>query len=175
MTIQPVVEGHGEVEALPILLRRIAGELHGRHDIRILRPRRIPRDRFKPHTVVPYAEELAREIEVGTCILIVFDADDDCPLPYAGAFGTPENARLALADREFEAWILADTEDPAVLRRMGVKQDLKALVAERLGRPYRPVTDGPKLVATLDLARAQTNSRSFRHLVKVVRELVKAT
>ena len=43
ISIACVVEGHGEVEALPVLLRRIAGE-HGTA-IQVRKPHRVPRSK----------------------------------------------------------------------------------------------------------------------------------
>ena len=54
--IKPIVEGHGEVEALPLLLRRIAGECFGIWDPPILKPGRYPASqmlRRKDGTWVP--------------------------------------------------------------------------------------------------------------------------
>jgi len=35
----PIVEGDGEVEAVPVLLRRLSSEVCGFHDLEILRPK----------------------------------------------------------------------------------------------------------------------------------------
>ena len=85
--IKPIVEGHGEVEALPVLLRRIAGECFGVWDVPLLHPGRYPAGRllrkeengtWVPGPDFPKAGQHARN-EGATCILTLLDLDDDCP------------------------------------------------------------------------------------------------
>ena len=45
MGLVPIVEGHGEVDAVPILLRRLL-ERHGAHYVGVERPIRLPRGRL---------------------------------------------------------------------------------------------------------------------------------
>ena len=78
MKIQPVVEGHGEVEAVPILLRRLIAEAQA---WRIQAGKSIRRTR---HQLV-HEPELERSVHIALeqpdcgAILILFDGDDDCP------------------------------------------------------------------------------------------------
>ena len=46
IAIYPIVEGHGEVHAVPVLFRRIAFEICRRYDVQVLRPHRVPRGRM---------------------------------------------------------------------------------------------------------------------------------
>lgn len=81
ISIASIVEGDGEVAALPILLRRLAAELEPFVVVNALPPIRVRRDRF-----LNKDEELRRQLLLAASkcgddgwILIVLDADDDCP------------------------------------------------------------------------------------------------
>ncbi len=85
LRIASIVEGDGEVLALPILLRRIWSELLGGEHVEVLRPNRCKRDRL----VNASYNELARFVELAVqqlsakrdatpeLILILVDAEDD--------------------------------------------------------------------------------------------------
>ena len=78
--IVAIVEGHGEVAAVPILLRRIAAAVVPTADIDVLPPIRVDRYGVVKQNELERAVELAARM-VGTdgSILILLDADDDCP------------------------------------------------------------------------------------------------
>ena len=75
-----IVEGHSEVQSVPVLIRRIAAELYPKLVIDIPRPNRVHKDQ------VVKIDELEREVELTTrkinrqgAILIILDSDDNCP------------------------------------------------------------------------------------------------
>lgn len=79
--IASIVEGDGEVSALPVLLRRLASEWDSAVAINPLPPIRVRRDKF-----LNKDEEFRRQLLLAAAksgengwILIVLDADDDCP------------------------------------------------------------------------------------------------
>ena len=81
ISIASIVEGDGEVSALPILLRRLAAEWSPATLVKPLQPIRVRRDRF-----LNKDEEFRRQLLLAAAksgesgwILIVLDADDDCP------------------------------------------------------------------------------------------------
>ena len=113
MKIQSIVEGHGEVEAVPILLRRLIDEAQA---WRIQAGKSIRRTR---HQLV-HEPELERSVRIALeqpdcgAILILFDGDDDCPaelgshlqqIASQAARETP--CEVVMAHREYEAWFLA--------------------------------------------------------------------
>lgn len=116
MKIAAIVEGDGEVDALPILLRRLADWRTPDRYPQPLRPIRVRRDRF-----LNREQEFSRHLQLAAkkCggdgwILILFDADDDCPAELGPM--TLERARICvphrpvsvvLANREYEAWFIA--------------------------------------------------------------------
>jgi len=75
--IQPVVEGDGEVEALPVLLRRLLDEASA-PAVKIGKPIRQKRNQLASERGVNRAVEVARR-KPCEAILIVFDGDRDCP------------------------------------------------------------------------------------------------
>ena len=96
LVIAPIVEGHGEVEAVPILLRRTGAELLRAPGIIVLKPVRRPRTKLiRPERVSQgrrwNIEELRRAVRFAMeklkdadrpnarhLVLLIVDAEDDC-------------------------------------------------------------------------------------------------
>ncbi len=181
-TIVCIVEGDGEVRALPVLLRRLAQAL-GIHDLVIPAPIRVHRDQFLRRT-----EEFERKLLLaaakaqGGTVLVVLDADDDCPVTLAQdilargqQFVQAASLHVVLPNREYEAWFLAAAESLAGKR--GLRQDIaapdqpdnirnaKGWLSERIpGGRYHEVSDQAALTAQFDVELARIRSRSFRKL-----------
>jgi len=130
--IFPIVEGHGEVSAVPELLRRLAFEEFGNYGLRVLRPFRLPRGKI----VADY--ELERAVEFGARklaeeggrggIFVLLDADDDCPaalgpalLQRATAARHDLSSSVVVARSEYESWFLASAN--SLRGRNAVRQD----------------------------------------------------
>ena len=114
--IQPVVEGHSEEEALPVLLRRLCEEASA-WAVKIGSPIRRPRNKLASEHGVMQAVAIARRQPACEAILIAFDGDRDCPAELgpkvrgwaaAAAGGLP--CEVVLPHREYEAWFLAAIE-----------------------------------------------------------------
>jgi hypothetical protein len=76
-----IVEGDGEVAALPILLRRLADWKTPNKVVHVPVPIRVQKDRFLQRD-----KEFSRHLQLAALkcgdegwILILLDADDDCP------------------------------------------------------------------------------------------------
>ncbi len=185
--IVSIVEGDGEVRALPILLRRLA-EAKGSFDLSVPVPIRVHRDQF-----LNREDEFSRKLllagaKAGTLglVLVLLDADDDCPVTLAAgiaarAVDVIPHRRLAvvIANREYEAWLLAGAASLAAKR--GLPTDLQApaapdtvrdakgwLRARVQGGRYHEVSDQPALTALFEIGTAATNSRSLRKLIDTV-------
>ena len=98
MKIQPIVEGHGEMEAFSVLLRRLVQEAQVAA-LDIGRPIRRPRSKLVKEEEVQQAVRLALLQPDCGAVLILFDGDDDCPADLgptvqnwatAAAEGTPD-------------------------------------------------------------------------------------
>lgn len=191
-TVASIVEGDGEVAALPVLLRRLQAMLTPhRQDIRIARPIRVARSRFvqRPDEFERHLRLAAKHCGNDGWILIVLDADDDCP-----AQASSEMVRRAmvivghlpvsavLANREYEAWFIAGAASLSDHRGLRFTaddllvdperpRDAKGWLSarrdvQRFGR-YDPILDQPSLSSVVDLAQVRERSRSFRKLCKV--------
>ena len=191
MNIQPIVEGHGDVAAVPVLLRRLAAEAQAWR-VAIGRPIRRPRNQLVQQPGLDTAVNLALHHGCDA-ILIMFDGDDDCPAELgqivrgwatAAAGGVP--CEVVLPHREYESWFLASIEslrgtrgvrvdaplhpDPEAPR--GAKENLEARMNS--GTSYLERTDQPALSAQFSMAAAHTRSRSFRKLTKSFGDLLDA-
>nr|VFK14162.1 MAG: protein of unknown function (DUF4276) [Candidatus Kentron sp. LFY] len=190
ITIATIVEGHGEVKALPVLLRRLGPWLSPQCHVEIESPIRVHRDRFLKYDEEEYKKEFQRYLQLAASksgdngwILILLDADNDCPaqlgpqiLERAKIVIPHRPVSVVLANREFEAWFLAAarsldgkrdfsyTEEP--ISGPENTRNAKGWLGKHMGsgRKYYEVTDQPAFAAHFDLAMAHRGSRSFRKL-----------
>lgn len=77
-SIVPIVEGHSEVKSVPVLMRRFLNQ-HGIYDVVIEKPIRVKRQQVIKEGQLERA--IARALLRPNCgaIVIILDADDDCP------------------------------------------------------------------------------------------------
>lgn len=192
MKIQPIVEGHGDVAAFPVLLRRLRDEIQA-WAVDIGRPIRRPRSQLVRETDVQQAVRLALVQADCRAILILFDGNSDCPAELgptvqawaqAAAGGIP--CAVVIAHKEYEAWFLAAIEslrghrglrgdaesviDPE--RPSGAKEQLEARM--HAGTSYMETTDQAALSALFSMPDAYRRSRSFRKLSRSFGLLVSA-
>jgi hypothetical protein len=187
-----IVEGDGEVGAVRVVLRRLLAQ-HQRFEVEISEPIRVQRDRFlnKPDEQQRLLR-LANAKADGGLVLILLDADDDCPVELAKRvkesarqWVTQADLQVVIANREFEAWFLAAARSLAGQR--GLASDLappsnpdsirnaKGWLGERMtGASYRPTSDQPALAATFDMEAAKA-SRSFRKFLSVIEGALSAS
>lgn len=191
MRVACIVEGHGEVGAVPLLVRRLAQAIQPGLAVQIESPLRVPRSRLvKPHELERAVELAGRRAGPQGAVLVVLDSDDECPASLAPSLLTRAlRARsdlavgVVLAKREFEAWFLAAAEslrgkrglsaslsapeDPESIR--GAKEWLTAHMEP--GRKYVETLDQPALAATFDLELAR-RAPSFDKLYRQVAALI---
>jgi hypothetical protein len=190
-SIACVVEGHGDRQAVPVLIRRIAAEICGVHDVQVQPPLRIPRDRLiKPGEIERAVTLAAARVAPDGGILVVIDADDDCPaelgpslLRRARTARSDVDIAVVVAKREYESWLIAAA--PSLAGARGLPPELetpgdpegvrgaKEWLRRRMGpgRTYSETTDQAALTARLDLDAARA-SRSFRRCIREVMRLV---
>lgn len=184
ISIASIVEGDGEVSALPILLRRLAAEWAPATVVNPLPPIRVRRDRF-----LNKDEEFRRQLLLAAAksgedgwILIVLDADDDCPkalgidiFQRAQQYVPHRKLSVVLANREFEAWFIAAAASLHGSRGFSITanepveaeipRNAKGWIREHMqGGTYSEILDQPAFTARFDLQQAFDNSRSFRKL-----------
>ena len=185
MTIRPIVEGHGEIEAVPVLLRRLIAEAQF-YGLSVLKPIRRTRTQFLRKNDVQAAVSLVLLGAGCDVILFVLDADDECPLERASQIKNwadetaagRAHCEVVVANREYEAWFLASME--SLRGKAGIREDARydddceavrgaKEALERLMVPnrfYNERIDQPSLTDQLDLKVTFEKSRSFRRLVK---------
>lgn len=184
MNVVSIVEGDGEVRALPALLRRFPQWRATAVFPNVVAPIRVRRDRFLNND-----EEFRRQAMLAgmKCqrsgwVLILLDADDDCPVTLAEAIYRRFHALLphirvsvVIAKHEYEAWFIAAAPSLAGKNGFCVPRTLPAAESVRgakewiskclpRGQKYHEVNDQEAFSAVLDLQLAYDNSRSFRRL-----------
>jgi Domain of unknown function (DUF4276) len=186
--IASIVKGHGEVEALPILLRKIALALDPQIVLSLAHPIRVSKSKL----VQPHQLEKAVEIAAGNmgnrgAILVLIDSDDDCPaelgpqlLARVAAARADMPGAVVLAKHEFEAWFLVGAQSLRGTRGLG--DDLigpadaesirgpKEWLSARMpaGASYRETLHQAAFAAVVDLEMVQRASASFRKFHKEV-------
>ena len=186
MKLALIVEGEGDVAAFPILLRRVTHAL-GHHDAEILVPPvRVSRSKLARQTeLCRYVELLARKLGPDDGILIVLDADDDCPADLGPRLATwaqlqrPDRRSVVIViPREFEAWFLASAASLAGKRGLPADlqppdqdpeqmRDAKGWLARQMPRRYHATVDQPALAACFDLQAARSAPSFERFLRKL--------
>lgn len=193
-----IVEGHGEVQAVPVLIRRVAEYHYPELATVIPTPIRISRNKvFKVGELERVVGLAVRSIGRPGAIFIILDSDDDCPAELGPSLlhrvsQVFRNVPIAvvLAKHEFESWFLAAAKslrgqrglrsdidppsDPEAIR--GSKEWLSRQMEDN--RTYRETRDQPALAALFDIEQArQTDSfnKCYRDIVRLLDELQQAT
>jgi hypothetical protein len=194
--IAAIVEGHGECEAVPILIRRIAQTIDLEFVPRILPPLRIPASRLlKQGEMERSLDFAARKLEGRGGIVIIVDCDwENCcpaeegPLLLKRALATRGDVPIAvvLAKREFEAWFLAATESlrgkfglPGNLESPAYPESIrgaKEWLTDKMppGRAYAETTDQPAFAAVFDMntaRRADSFDKCYRDIKNMLEQL----
>lgn len=135
LRVAVIVEGYGDVAAVPVLLRRIGNKLLSRSFIDVCQPIRIPRSRLtkydsQQNAVLPNEAELGRALELAmgkieaqsdnplpNLILFLFDANGDCPaelapviLRYAASRVPGCDVACVMPNPEYETWFVGAAE-----------------------------------------------------------------
>ncbi len=179
----PVVEGHGELDAVPVLIRRIGFELGGKY-VRVNPPYRVRSSSF-----LLFADEFKKAISICALkakaedgiVLILLDCEDDCPAQMGHSIAM-EAARVrndvtylvCLAYREFETWFMYAAKSLAGYAGLPgdlvppadpeARRDAKGWFGRQMPSGYKETEHQVSLTSRFDLERAST-SRSFRRLL----------
>ena len=184
-SVASIVEGDGEVQALPVLLRRLRDWRTPAAVVNVLPPIRVRKDRF-----LNRADEFNRFLLLAASkcgdsgwILILLDADKDCPaekgreiLQRANNVVPHRRVAVVLAKREYEAWFIASAPSLDGFRGFvcgpndgsadaELPRNAKGWIRSRLSAgAYNEITDQPAFSHRFDLIQAHERSRSFRKL-----------
>ena len=185
-----IVEGKGEVQALPIVLRRLLSEMQALHVFNILEPILKPKDKLLRPAELEHAVDLAsRKIARQGAILVVLDSDDALPcdlgprlLRRAEEAASEIPVRVVLAHREWESWYMMAIESLSGKRNLlpkltppsgpEARRDAKGWLTQHMhaGRAYRPTVDQAAFAATFDLNAAR-KAPSFSKFCRDVQAL----
>lgn len=191
MRLYTIVEGQGEVAAVPVLLRRLLHDHAHCFGVQPAAPIRRKASEFRREQSVHAAVALAVSQPDCAGVLVLFDGEDDCPAEQgaqvrawarAAARGVP--CEVVVAYREYETWFLAALESLRGQCRIAHDaeapldpeswRDAKGALEEHMprGASYAPTVHQGRLSATFDMALAYRRNRSFRKLTKAVGELL---
>jgi hypothetical protein len=182
MNLSIIVEGHGEEKAAPLLIRRIATEIFEMNIWTLPRALRLPKGTIqnRPGELERHLNIAAFEAGENGAILILIDADDDCPaelgpklLETARKLRSDRRIAVVLANREYEGWFLAASEslemppceNPEAIR------DAKGWIRRAVGR-YSPTVDQAGLTTNFDIRAARERSDSLDKLCREVARLL---
>jgi Domain of unknown function (DUF4276) len=204
--IVPIVEGHGEVGAVPILLkswrrfrryRNVEVDVAG--PVRASGKGSIRRSHDNANELgIEYYVKIAllRRPDV---ILVLLDADDDCPKTLGPELLARARACIApcfpigvvVAKREYEAWFLAAFSSLRFRQELERRRfeparrslppgtnveeiaDCKRYLSGLIGVKYEPAIHQPALTEMLPFSPGMSRrSRSFRKLLKELQSIV---
>jgi hypothetical protein len=187
-----IVEGHGDVKAVPVVFRRVVEWQFPGLPMVLRDPFRVPRDKLKKDGELERTVEfVSRQLKGRRAILILIDSEGDCPATLAPSLlrRATEARRdlpigVVLAKHEFENWFIAAASSIAGQR--GLAPDLTSpaepeavqgakewLSARMIGRPYKETTDQEPLARLFDIEGAR-KSASFDKLCREVSRIVSA-
>ena len=162
-----------------LLIRRVLHELEV-FDLDVARPFRVKRHRVVRDGELERSIVQAERARPGaSCILLILDADSDCPaslgsqLRHRGSTQTDLRVLVVLPQLEIEAWILAGVDSVRGVRGIRADaqpphdpesiQDAKGAISRLMegSRGYVATVDQPAFFGSLDLALVAARSRSF--------------
>lgn len=188
MRLLPVVEGPGDMQAVPLLLRRLLHERHQIYDVEVLPPYRYGN---LPKMLKNFVRNVLAAAKENAPILWTADCDDGCPIAWVNQFeeqlpaGLQIPIRFALFLREYESMFLAEHNclisklalelDTPALPNPETHRDAKGEISRMMpaGAAYKEMVHQPRLTAAMDLDTAIANSRSLRHLDRALLALVR--
>ena len=194
--IAAIVEGHGECEAVPILIRRVAQTIDPGFVPKVLPPLRVPASRLMKEGELERSVELAaRKLQGHGGVLVVLDCDWDNGCPATDGPALLRRAMdvrgdlpiaVILAKREFEAWFLAAAESlkgkhglPIDLQSPARPEDIrgaKEWLSDKMpyGRSYAETTDQPAFTAIFNMnmaRRVDSFDKCYREIERMLKQL----
>jgi len=194
--IAAIVDGHGEVESVPLLIRRIASEIDPSILINVKPTIRKPANQLKKEGELEKAVEyVARKLDGDGGILILIDCDWDGGCPKTDAPALLNRARftrsdmlisVVLAYKEYEAWFIAAAESLRGKRRLSETltsvdnpeqiRGAKEWLSHRMPQndSYSETLDQPALTALFDMQaarRANSFDKCYREIACMINRL----
>ena len=189
--IVAIVEGDGEVKAVPALIRRIHEAVSPGAPLEVDRPIRVRRNRIlKAGELERYLALAANIAGADSGILVLLDANGDCPaklgpdiLRRASTARPDRRIEVVLANCEFESWFIAAIDSLKGKRNVSVAatvpQDPESIrgakewLRDRMGGTYSPTADQTALTVLFNMELARRRSRSFVKMWRAVGALLR--
>lgn len=189
-----IVEGHGETEAVPLLVRRIAARVDPSLVVVVKPVLRVPASRLlRPGELERQVVLAGRTVapDGGILVLLDCDADGSCPavdgpalLQRVQAARCDLATSVVLAKKEYEAWFLAAAVSLRGHRRLhqgmeappnpedirGAKEWLSRHMPPN--RSYAATIDQPALTQVFDLDAARAAADSFGKCYREIERLI---
>lgn len=201
LRVFPIVEGDGEVAAVPILLQRIGTELCDGAWIDVERPMRQPRERIARNiegtlnrsldlAALKMAQKRLKSPAVRELVLVMFDSDDDpaCRLgpevlAVCRSVRSDLDSVVVLAVVEFETWFVAAAPSLIDVFVDGAGNSApsdpeaarcgKAWVkAHASGKRYSETADQPRMASQMDIGLCRLRSASFDKLCREIEKRI---
>jgi hypothetical protein len=190
LRIAPVVEGHGEDNAIRILLWRVWTEVLGGEYVEVLQPIRGKRFKIVKTSELERALDLAvlklREDDSDdlSMVLVLLDAEDDLPcvlgpdlLSRAQKVRSDMDISCVIANVEYETWFVAAAQSLSSFLALPKDEALpldpeklgqgKGWIQRRIRRPkYSETVDQPAMTKAMDLGLCRQRSPSFDKLCR---------
>lgn len=196
--IVPIVEGDGEVTAVPVLFRKLLGEMQ-RYDIQVAPPKNAHgrANLQKAEGLERFVRYAWKERDCGA-IVILLDAEGECPVEIArdfsrriSAMGVIHTVVIVCAARMYETWFLASFETlvgkdlngrQGLIKSKTIPEEIESVRSPKSwitdcfpkGRAYKETEDQEALSQLLDISLVKGRSRSFRRLCQALREALDA-
>ena len=195
-SIVAIVEGQGEENAVPGLVRRILWERLCKYDITRLNA--IPA-KGKSNLLSKFERLIGYALlENCAAILVLVDADEECPLEESAklvkravALNLDVPVAIVYANSEYETWFicsLSEDEGEGIRARLGIPASVivpenaesirgaKEWLANSMpgDMKYQETENQENLTHHIDMDLTHGRSRSFRRLCHAVEELVQA-
>lgn len=189
--ILPIVEGDGDLKAVPLLLRNLL-TFHGLHETQILPPHKRSE---LPKVVAGFDNYFRMALKENAAILLVLDFDCeycDCPVmeaeklyrhaqairsdwPFKIAFLVKEFESLFLAEAQAATNVLALPPDIEFPDKPETIRDAKGWLSKALpkGSTYKPTVHQAKITAHLNFEKLRETSSDFQHLENALLHLVR--
>jgi hypothetical protein len=188
-----VVEGHGEVESVPVLVRKIAQQFDPSLELVIPHPVRVAKSKLlQPNELERATQLAAMNAGFGGGVLVIIDSDEDCPaelgprlLQRVRSTRSEMPSAVVLARREFESWFLASAESLRGCR--GLPQDLESpdqpeeiagakewLSSHIKNGAYASTVDQASLTSALDFSlarRAGSFDKCYREITLLLEKI----
>jgi hypothetical protein len=181
LTIQPIVEGRGEVESMRILLNRIALEFCQIDYVHVLPPINTKGKPNLQKSLEDYSRLAAQKLKPHNpcAVLVLLDCDDECPAtkaPILLARVQETVSHLAcsvvMANTMFENWFIAAATSLRKLQEPSIPADpesikgAKAWLTKHMNETYEPVNHQAAFTTEFNLHLARKNAPSFDKLCR---------